>query len=140
MDPRFDSFKSHIVSDSIEDECPHCAESLVQLESIDDDAEAVGIRMVKTNDRDFFDRYGIAIGEAADSDLPAVVYFERESQNPSFYRSEGGGEGGVNEEDPSELLTWLLYQMKEDTIDNINRDLLAKMIEQHEFLAVFFCK
>ena len=119
----------------MEDECPHCAESLVQLESIDDDAEAVGIRMVKTNDRDFFDRYGIAIGEAG-AGLPAVLYFERGSQNPSFYRSEGDG----SEEDPSELLTWLLYQMKEDTIDNINRDLLAKMIEQHEFLAVFFCK
>ncbi len=40
----------------------------------------------------------------------------------------------------TELLTWLLYQMKEDTIENINRDLLIKMINQHEFLGVFFCK
>ena len=30
--------------------------------------------------------------------------------------------------------------MKEDTIENINRDLLVKMIGQHEFLGVFFCK
>lgn len=40
----------------------------------------------------------------------------------------------------SELLTWLLYQMKEDTIENINRDLMIKMIAQYEFLGVFFCK
>ena len=45
--------------------------------------------------------------------------------------------------DPSEegeLLTWLLYQMKEDTIENINRDLLFKMIAEEEFLGVFFCE
>ena len=45
--------------------------------------------------------------------------------------------------DPSEegeLLTWLLYQMKEDTIENINRDLLFKMIAEEEFLVVFFCE
>jgi len=32
------------------------------------------------------------------------------------------------------------HQMKEDTIENINRDLLIKMINQYEFLGVFFCK
>jgi hypothetical protein len=46
--------------------------------------------------------------------------------------------GDAGEE--TELLTWLLYQMKEDTIENINRDLLNKMIDDFEFLAVFFCK
>ena len=40
----------------------------------------------------------------------------------------------------SELLTWILYQMKEDTVENINRDLLMKMIGDYEYLAVFFCK
>ena len=40
----------------------------------------------------------------------------------------------------TELLTWLLYQMKEDTIENINRELLIKMIDEFEFLAVYFCK
>ena len=37
-------------------------------------------------------------------------------------------------------MTWLLYQMKEDTIENINRDLLFKMVGENEFLAVFFCE
>ncbi len=40
----------------------------------------------------------------------------------------------------NELLTWLLYQMKEDTIENINRDLLTLLIEKEDFLAVVFCK
>ncbi len=40
----------------------------------------------------------------------------------------------------NELLTWLLYQMKEDTIENINRDLLALLVEKQDFLAVIFCK
>ena len=103
--------------------CETCDETLVQLESIDDDAEAVGIRMVRTDDRAFLDRYGV-------ESLPQVVYFE--DQNPSFYESDPREE--------SELLTWLLYQMREDTIENINRDLMVKMIEDNEFLAVFFCK
>ena len=46
--------------------------------------------------------------------------------------------GDAREE--TELLTWILYQMKEDTIENINRDLLMKMIGDYEYLGVFFCK
>ena len=46
--------------------------------------------------------------------------------------------GDAREE--SELLTWILYQMKEDTIENINRELLMKMIGDYEYLGVFFCK
>ena len=44
--------------------------------------------------------------------------------------------GDAREE--SELLTWILYQMKEDTVENINRDLLMKMIGDYEYLGVFF--
>ena len=40
----------------------------------------------------------------------------------------------------TELLTWLLYQMKEDTIENVNRDILNQMMATTEYLAVFFCK
>ncbi len=30
--------------------------------------------------------------------------------------------------------------MKEDTIENINRDLLSLLVEKEDFLAVFFCE
>jgi hypothetical protein len=46
--------------------------------------------------------------------------------------------GDLTEE--AELLTWTLYQMRENTIENVNRDLLAMLIDRQEFLAVFFCK
>jgi len=46
--------------------------------------------------------------------------------------------GDLNEED--ELLTWTLYQMRENTIENVNRDLLAMLVDKQELLAVFFCK
>lgn len=38
------------------------------------------------------------------------------------------------------VLDWLKHQKNEDTIENINREMLFKLIEDREFLAVFFCK
>ena len=70
---------------------------------------------------DFAAEYGI-------DSFPAILYFE--NSQPSIY------DGDAAEE--TELLTWLLYQMKEDTVENINRELLTKMIDEFEFLAVFF--
>jgi len=98
-----------------------CNEALKQMEQIDDETDAVGVSFVKTQDENFFQRYGINI-------LPSIIYFENEE--PSIY------DGDASEE--TELLTWVLYQMKEDTIENINRELLINMIEEIEFLAVFF--
>ena len=103
------------------EDCEACDEAIKQLEQIDDDADAVGVMFVKTNEADFAAEYGI-------DSFPAILYFE--NSQPSIY------DGDAAEE--TELLTWLLYQMKEDTVENINRDLLTKMIEDFEFLAVFF--
>jgi len=98
-----------------------CDEAIKQLEQIDDDADAVGVKFVKTDEADFAAEYGI-------ESFPAILYFE--NKQPSVY------DGDAAEE--TELLTWLLYQMKEDTIENINRELLIKMIDEFEFLAVYF--
>lgn len=38
------------------------------------------------------------------------------------------------------VLDWLIKQRTEDTIENINRDMLNRMIEETDYLAVFFCK
>ena len=62
-----------------------------------------------------------------------ILSRKNKPSNISFYEA---GEG----DDSSELMTWLLYQMKEETIENINRELLTQMLLQHEFLSVFFCK
>ena len=63
------------ISDS-EDNCDTCDEALVQLETIDDDAEAVGVRVIKTDDTEIAEEYGI-------TEFPAVIYFENE--DPSIY-------------------------------------------------------
>jgi len=99
----------------------NCEDALKQMEQIDDDTEAVGVKFVKTKDEVFVEKFGI-------DSFPSIIYFE-ESQ-PSIY------EGDASEE--TELLTWVLYQMKEDTIENINRELFTNMIDEVEFLAVFF--
>jgi len=102
-------------------DCEACDEAIKQLEQIDDDADAVGVKFVKTDEAEFAAEYGIET-------FPAILYFE--NKQPSIY------DGDAAEE--TELLTWLLYQMKEDTIENINRELLIKMIDEFEFLAVYF--
>ena len=91
------------------------------MEQIDDDADAVGVKFVKTDEESFATEFGI-------DTFPTILYFEH--GQPSIY------DGDAAEE--TELLTWLLYQMKEDTVENINRELLIKMIDEFEFLAVFF--
>ena len=116
----FFSFKFSVLDSA---DCAVCEEALQNLEDIDDDADAVGVRMVKTDDSEFAQFMGI-------TEFPAIVYYE--NGNPHIY------DGDAREE--SELLTWILYQMKEDTIENINRDLLMKMILDYEYLGVFFCK
>merc|ERR1712088_422704 len=110
-----------VIEDLYTEDCAACDEAIKQLEQIDDDADAVGVMFVKTNEADFAAEYGI-------DSFPAILYFE--NQQPSIY------DGDAAEE--TELLTWLLYQMKEDTVENINRELLTKMIDEFEFLAVFF--
>lgn len=39
-----------------------------------------------------------------------------------------------------DVLQWLLLQKSEDRIELINRDMLEVMIEEAQYLAVFFCK
>lgn len=60
--------------------------------------------------------------------LPSLVYFE--DQQPSIY------DGDLLEEE--EVLEWLIKQKNEDTIENVNREILLRMINEREYLAVFF--
>ena len=46
------------------------------LEDIDDDADAVGVRMIKTDDKAFADFIGI-------NQFPSIVYYEH--GNPHIY-------------------------------------------------------
>ncbi|CAG0890984.1 unnamed protein product [Cyprideis torosa] len=98
-----------------------CEEILEGLETIDDDAEEQGIRFVKIPDVDFAKQIGI-------TEFPSLVYFEEKI--PSIF------DGDLL--DYEAILDWLVYQKVEDTIENINREMLDNLIKTQEFLAVFF--
>ncbi|KAI1286795.1 Protein disulfide-isomerase A5 [Halotydeus destructor] len=101
--------------------CPSCVQVMEELEHIDDDTDKYGIHFVKTEDITFARDLGI-------SNLPALVYFEEGA--PSIY------DGDLLKEE--QVLEWLIRQKTEDTIENVNRDILFKLIAEREYLAVVF--
>ena len=66
--------KCQLLSDTADSEA--CDEAIKQLEQIDDDADAVGVKFVKTDEADFAAEYGI-------ESFPAILYFE--NKQPSVY-------------------------------------------------------
>lgn len=104
-------------------DCEECKTVLDELENIDDDTDRHGIQFVKTTDTAMAQEYGV-------KELPGLVYFEK--QIPNVY------EGDLSAEE--EVLQWLVLQKSEDTIETVNRDMLERLIEETQYLAVFFCK
>ncbi|KAL0882622.1 hypothetical protein ABMA27_001058 [Loxostege sticticalis] len=104
-------------------DCEQCAGILEELENIDDDCDRHGIKFVKTQDYSIAESYGV-------TDFPVLVYFE--SNMPNVY------EGSLAEEE--EVLQWLITQKTEDRIELITRVMLEKMVEETQYLAVYFYK
>ncbi|XP_018318516.1 uncharacterized protein LOC108732303 isoform X2 [Agrilus planipennis] len=104
-------------------ECAQCAEVLEELENIDDDCEKHGINFIKTQDIKVAEKYGA-------TNYPVLMYFEK-------------GIGGIFEGDLSEeeeVLQWLIQQKTEDRIELITRQMLESMVEDTQYLAVYFYK
>ncbi|XP_059049756.1 uncharacterized protein LOC131844810 isoform X1 [Achroia grisella] len=104
-------------------DCEQCAGILEELENIDDDCDRHGIKFVKTQDYTIAESYGV-------TDFPVLVYFEQNI--PNVY------EGALAEEE--EVLQWLITQKTEDRIELITRVMLEKMVEETQYLAVYFYK
>lgn len=51
-------------------ECRRCVKALQELENVDDDADQLGIAMVKINDPDLADEYSLG-------SLPSLVYYRK---------------------------------------------------------------
>ncbi|XP_036223363.2 uncharacterized protein hlk isoform X9 [Bactrocera oleae] len=103
------------------DGCEQCTKVLEELENIDDDCDKHGITFVKTRDFSVADGYGV-------HEYPALVYFE--GGIPNVF------EGELNEEE--EVLQWLITQKTEDRIELITRQMLETMVEETQYLAVYF--
>ncbi|KAL4706802.1 hypothetical protein ACJJTC_018183 [Scirpophaga incertulas] len=104
-------------------DCEQCTGILEELENIDDDCDRHGIKFVKTQDYAIAESYGV-------TDFPVLVYFE--GNIPNVY------EGSLAEEE--EVLQWLITQKTEDRIELITRVMLEKMVEDTQYLAVYFYK
>lgn len=64
------------------------------------------------------------------SEFPSLVYFEKGIPNVF--------EGDLMEEE--EVLQWLITQRTEDRIELVTRIMLEAMVEETQYLAVYFCK
>ncbi|XP_068631274.1 uncharacterized protein hlk [Battus philenor] len=109
------------LEDSVD--CEQCTGILEELENIDDDCDRHDIKFVKTQDYSIAEEYGV-------TDFPVLVYFEHNV--PNVY------EGSLAEEE--EVLQWLITQKTEDRIELITRVMLEKMVEETQYLAVYFYK
>lgn len=78
---------------------------------------------MKTQDYSIAELYGV-------NEYPVLVYFEENV--PNVY------EGSLKEEE--EVLQWLIQQKTEDRIELITRVMLETMVEETQYLAVYFCK
>lgn len=106
-----------------DEKAPETAKILSELEKIDDDTDQHGINFVKTNDVQYAKELGI-------TKTPCLIYFE--NGVASIY------DGDLTAEE--QVLEWLIKQKTEDTIENVNRDILFKLIAEKEYLGALFYK
>ncbi|KAF2367458.1 Thioredoxin domain [Trinorchestia longiramus] len=94
---------------------------LSELENIDDECDSHGITFVKIDDDNEAREYGLDI-------VPKLVYFEKSV--PSIYV------GSLLKEE--EVLAWLVHQVSNDEIEDVTDQMLDKLINKAEHLAVLF--
>lgn len=106
--------------------CENCKDILEELEKIDDDANKYGVEFVKNSERAASKKYGI-------DKFPTLVYFRH--GDPTTY------EGNLmNEEEVLEWLTSVESMDLPDRIEEVNAKILQNYIDEHDFVAVLFCK
>jgi hypothetical protein len=96
------------------------------LEKIDGEADLFGIDFVKVSSVEAAEKYGIL-------NVPSLVYFRKKT--PLIY------DGDLTQEE--KILQWLtsqdVFEIKNE-IEEVNKKMLDKLLDENEYLAVFFCK
>ena len=91
------------------------------LQQIADDCVEDSIGIVKINDVEEAKSYGI-------EDMPTVLYFEKKI--PTLF------DGNI--EDEQEVLEWILKRKTDTSIYEVTDEMLEKLVEDHEYVAVYF--
>lgn len=99
----------------------------MEVEHIDDEADAAGINFVKIDDKQMAKQLGVFA-------LPAILFFKLGSKEPVIYA------GDLYDE--HQILQWLLTQQDPsgDVIEASEGSELLKLIEEEDALAIYFCK
>lgn len=109
-----------------DEDCPECEEILENLEEIDGEADLFGIDFVKICSAEAAAEHGLHT-------LPALMYFRKKT--PMVY------DGDLSQAD--RVLDWLtsqdVFEIKNE-IEEVNKKMLEKLLEENEFVTVFFCK
>jgi len=109
-----------------DDDCIECADVLAELEEIDDELDVFGIDFVKVNDQRAFDKWDVHT-------VPMLAFFRK--KEPIFYDGDLMDEGKV--------LEWLtsdeIFELK-DEIEEVNKKMLEKLLNENPYIAVYFCK
>lgn len=96
------------------------------LEKIDGEADLFGIDFVKISSPEAAEKYNVL-------NVPSLVYFRKKT--PLMY------DGDLNQED--KVLQWLtsqdVFEIKNE-IEEVNKKMLDKLLDENEFLTVFFCE
>ena len=96
--------------------------ALAALEEVDDDCDALGVSFVQLDSQaDVAAQHGI-------DDFPTLVYFKNEI--PSVFDDDLS--------DSEDVMTWLVNLVEGDDIEDVNGDILEKMIAKEDKLAVLF--
>ena len=120
----FTPFSFHVLKDNNQAESKAVLE---ELEHIDDEADNVGISVVKINDLELVDEYNLG-------QVPALVYYRYTT--PVIFQGDLTNEQTV--------LEWLIQNRsvgdEEDVIEEVDSKTLRTMVTSIENLAVLFCK
>ncbi|XP_052121699.1 uncharacterized protein LOC113208203 [Frankliniella occidentalis] len=107
-----------------DDDCPECDDILEELEKIDGEVDQFGIDMVKIADPEAAARHNII-------NSPSLVFFRK--RVPLLF------DGDLSDEE--KVLAWLtaqdVFEIKNE-IEEVNRKMLDKLLDENEFLAVYF--
>lgn len=109
-----------------DEDCHECEDILEELENIDGEADMFGIDFVKIASIEAAHKYEV-------TNIPSLVYFRK--QVPMLF------DGDMHQH--NQVLAWLtsqdVFEIKNE-IEEVNRRMLDKLLDENEFITVFFCE